>query len=30
MMFFYVPSIADTERAVLLGVTQGLLSVRGL
>jgi hypothetical protein len=30
MMFFYVPSIADSERAVLLGVTQGLLSVRSL
>ncbi|NDH65561.1 MAG: hypothetical protein EBY26_04195 [Microbacteriaceae bacterium] len=30
MMFFFVPSIADSQRAVLLGVTQGLLRVRGL
>jgi hypothetical protein len=30
MMLFYVPSLADKDRAILLGVTQGLLSVRGL
>jgi hypothetical protein len=30
MMLFFVPSIADTTRSVLLGVTQGLLRVRGL
>ena len=30
MMLFYVPSIADTKRSILLGVTQGLLRVRGL
>lgn len=30
MMLFFVPSIADTKRSVLLGVTQGLLRVRGL
>lgn len=30
MMLFYVPALADENRAVLLGVTQGLLGVRGL
>lgn len=30
MMLFYVPSLADKDRAILLGVTQGLLAVRGL
>ena len=30
MMLFFVPALTDSDRAVLLGVSQGLLAVRGL
>ena len=30
MMLFFVPALTDDDRAILLGVSQGLLSVRGL
>jgi hypothetical protein len=30
MLLFYVPALSDPERIRLLGVTQGLLSVRSL
>jgi len=30
MLLFYVPSVSNNERIRLLGVTQGLLDVKGL
>jgi hypothetical protein len=30
MMLFFVPALTDDNRAILLGVSQGLLAVRGL
>jgi hypothetical protein len=30
MMLFYVPPLSESEQAKLLGVTQGILAVKGL